>query len=73
MKKEFAGYGILLVVMMAGSFFAGYNFSPDKNTMLNKDIQINELKNTIIQQQINNAYIMKHMMSYPKINTIKTK
>ena len=26
-----------------------------------------------IQQQINNAYIMKHMMNYPKINKIKAK
>lgn len=64
MKKDNIVLVFIMILMMSASFYAGYFYSPDKNEILDKDTKIRELKDTIIQQQINNSYIIKHMNDF---------
>jgi len=67
MKNEKIVMGLILVIFMTISFFIGYKFSPDRTILFEKEQKIKELENTIVQQQISNSYIIKHMGNYPVI------
>lgn len=61
MKKDIIGFILILILMMCASFYAGYTFSPNHTKIIEQDAEIRNLKDAIVQQQISNSYIMKHL------------
>lgn len=70
MKNEFLLKGLILVAFMLLSYLVGYKFSPDRIALQEKTQKIKELENTIVQQQISNSYIIKHMANNPAIQNL---
>lgn len=64
MKKDNLGYILLMFILMIASFYAGFSYSPNNNNLLEKEMKIKELKETIVQQQVSNFYIIKHMKDF---------
>ena len=64
MKKENIGLGILFIVLMATSFYAGYNMSPVNTEYQEQRNRIRELEDVIVQQQVVTQYMIKSMPQF---------
>ena len=64
MKKENVGLGILFIILMATSFYAGYNMSPVNAEYQEQKNRIRELEDVIVQQQVLTQYMIKSMPQF---------
>lgn len=64
MKKENLGIGIVFILLMCASFFAGYKMSPENTNLAEKNEKIKQLEDVIVQQQIMNQYMIKSMPQF---------
>lgn len=64
MKKEQIGYVIIFIVLMATSFYAGYNMSPVNAEYQEQKNKIRELEDVIVQQQVMFQYMVKSMPQF---------
>lgn len=64
MKKENLGIGIVFVLLIFASFFAGYKLSPENTELAEKNQRIKELEEVIVQQQITYQYMIKSMPQF---------
>jgi len=63
MKNEKIILIFMMLILMGASFYAGFKISPDRTLLLEKNLKIKELEDTIVQQEISNSYMIKLMMS----------
>ena len=64
MKKENLGLGIVFVLLICTSFFAGYKMSSENTNLAEKNERIRQLEEVIVQQQIVNQYMIKSMPQF---------
>ena len=61
MKKENICVAIAFIILIATSFYAGYNMSPTNNEYQEQKNRIRELEDVIVQQQVVTQYMIKSM------------